>query len=243
MGSHQLCSSKSTAEPEAEKEQQKVPDTTPSPIHLQHPPQHQLWGAEDIVTQSSHAQHVHTMTSPMTPPQSRRAHKHNGKRGRSFRSTTATADRTLSFVDMHDLAYWCQWRLAMRGVCARFEAEAHVEAEAWSRERRDEASISRQAALSEEVRHLESQLGKHTSMNAKLGAALSEKAQALASVEAERIAAVAAVERLQVSRVSFFCTLFDGTRALTCHLEYLYSAAVKLSVMVSGFSVKFKPHT
>lgn len=107
--------------------------------------------------------------------------------------------RLLSIVDTHDIAYWSQWRLAIHGVCARFEAAAQIEADAWSRERLDHVSISRQQALSSEVRHLETQLGKHTSLNAKLEAALCENAEALATAASARIAAAAAVSRLQVS--------------------------------------------
>lgn len=105
-------------------------------------------------------------------------------------------------VDVHDLAYWSQWRLAIHGVCARFEAVGKVEADAWSRERVDHVSISKEQALSSEVRHLEAQLGRHTSMNAKLEAALSENAEALVKAESARVAAAAAVCRLQVSRRS-----------------------------------------
>ncbi|CAM9554076.1 unnamed protein product [Ectocarpus sp. 6 AP-2014] len=109
----------------------------------------------------------------------------------------AKGSKLLNIVDTHDIAYWSQWRLAIHGVCARFEAVAQVEADAWSRERLDHVSISRQQALSSEVRHLETQLGKHTSMNAKLEAALCENADALATAESTRIAAAATVSRLQ----------------------------------------------
>lgn len=50
------------------------------------------------------------------------------------------------------------------------------------------------------MRHLEAQLGKHTSMNAKLRAALFENAEALAKTEAARASAATAVTRLQVGR-------------------------------------------
>lgn len=124
----------------------------------------------------------------------------NGKR--RGRVQSRIGGDALSVVDVHDLAYWSQWRLAIHGVCARFEAAAQVEADAWSRERLDHVdhvSISKQQALSSEVRHLEAQLGRHTSMNAKLEAALSENAEALAKAESARLVAAATVYRLQVS--------------------------------------------
>lgn len=105
----------------------------------------------------------------------------------------------LSIVDVHDLAYWSQWRLAIHGVCARFEAVAQIE-DSWPRERLDHASIAKHQALSSEIRHLEVQLGRHTSINAKLEAALCENADALAKAESARVAAAASVSRLQVSR-------------------------------------------
>lgn len=128
----------------------------------------------------------------------------NGKRSRAAQGHVQSrvhAD-ALSVVDVHDLAYWSQWRLAIHGVCARFEAAAQVEAGAWSRERLDHASvcISKEVALNSEVRHLEAQLGRHTSMNAKLEAALSENAEALVKAESARLSAAAAISRLQVSR-------------------------------------------
>lgn len=124
------------------------------------------------------------------------------KRIRRRQSRLNTDDAlSMSMVDVHDVAYWSQWRLAIHEVCTRFEAAAQVEAETWSRERLDHVSISRQQALSSEVRHLEAQLGKHTSMNAKLEAALFENAEALAKTESARASAATAVTRLQVSRV------------------------------------------
>lgn len=131
----------------------------------------------------------------------------NGKR-RGHRVQSRLGRNALSVLDVHDIAYWSQWRIAIDGVCARFEAVAQVDADAWSRERLDHVSISKQQALSSEVRHLEAQLGRHTSMNAKLEAALSENAEALAKAESARVAAAAAVCRLQVSRR--FCVTGPG---------------------------------
>lgn len=128
----------------------------------------------------------------------------NGKRQRGRVRQSRPRGDALSAVDVHDLAYWGQWRLAIHGVCAQFEAAAQVEADAWSRRERldhvHHASIAKEQALSSEVRHLEAQLGRHTSMNAKLEAALSENAEALVKAESARAAAAAAVCRLQVSR-------------------------------------------
>lgn len=138
----------------------------------------------------------------MAPPESRRAGKHNGKRVRQCATAAVavtTADRVFNVLELHDLAYWCQWRLAILHVSARFEAAAQVESDTWCREQLDQVSISQQAALSSEVRHLESQLGKHMSMNAKLEAALSASAEALGKTESARVAATTAVSRLQVS--------------------------------------------
>lgn len=142
----------------------------------------------------------------MVLPKSRRAGsagKPNGKRVRQCATTAPTAvaaaDRVLSALEVHDLAYWCQWRLAILHVSARFEAATHVESDTWCREQLEQVSISQQAALSSEVRHLESQLGKYTSMNAKLEAALSVNAEALGKTESARVAATATVSRLQVS--------------------------------------------
>lgn len=129
----------------------------------------------------------------------------NGKR--RGREQSRLRGDALSIVHVHDLAYWSQWRLAIHGVCARFEAAAQVEADAWSRERVDHVSISKEQALNSEVRHLEAQLGRHTSMNAKLEAALSENAEALAKAESARVAAAATVCRLQVSRRQCLCSL------------------------------------
>lgn len=120
------------------------------------------------------------------------------KRVRRRQSRLNINDALSSMVDVHDVAYWSQWRLAIHGVCAQFEAAAQVEVDAWSRERVDHVSISRQQALSSEIRHLEAQLGKHTSMNAKLEAASFENANALAKTESARVTAAAAVTRLQV---------------------------------------------
>lgn len=129
------------------------------------------------------------------------------KRMRRRQSRLNTNIDALNMFDVHDVAYWSQWRLAIHGVCARFEAVAQVEADAWSRERLDHVSISRQQALSREVRHLEAQLGKHTSMNAKLESALFENAEVLAKTESARANAAAAVARLQVGRVVGVCYL------------------------------------
>lgn len=118
---------------------------------------------------------------------------------RSFETTAIPAGRPLSLVDMHDLAYWCQWRLAIHTVCARFDVEEQSESNGWAREKLDQVNLSRQAALCEEVRHLQSQLGKHTSINGKLEAVLAENAQALAKMELARVASDAAASRLQVS--------------------------------------------
>lgn len=131
----------------------------------------------------------------------------NGKRRGRLQQSRLRGD-TLSVLDVHDLAYWSQWRLAIHGVCARFEAAAQVEvgADAWfRRERVDHVSISRQQELSSEVRHLEAHLGRHTSMNAKLEAALSENTEALAQAESARKVAEAALSRLQVGQR--FCGL------------------------------------
>ncbi|CAN0293993.1 unnamed protein product [Pylaiella littoralis] len=119
------------------------------------------------------------------------------KRVRRRQSRLNINDALSSMVDVHDVAYWSQWRLAIHGVCAQFEAAAQVEVDAWSRERVDHVSISRQQALSSEIRHLEAQLGKHTSMNAKLEAASFENAEALAKTESARVTAAAVVTRLQ----------------------------------------------
>lgn len=127
------------------------------------------------------------------------------KRVHSLAKCEGATSRALSIADVHDLAYWCQWRLAIHGVCARFDAAAQVDADAWSRERLDKVGIERQAALSSEVHHLESQLGRQTSMNAKLETALSENAEALARVDSARTVAVAAAGRLKVR------TSGDGT--------------------------------
>lgn len=141
----------------------------------------------------------------MAPPESWRtgsAGKHNGKRVRQCAPTAtavAPADRVLNALEIHNLAYWCQWRLAILHVSARFEAAAQVESDIWCREQLEQVSISQQAALSSEVRHLESQLGKYTSMNAKLEAALAVNAEALGKTESARVAATATVSRLQVS--------------------------------------------
>lgn len=135
----------------------------------------------------------------MTPPESQRGGKHNGKRVRRCALIAASSSKVLNVAEVHDLAYWCQWRLAILQVSARFEAAAQGESDTWCREQLDLVSISQQAALSTEVRHLESQLGKHTSMNAKLEAALSASAEALGKTESARVAATAAVSRLQVS--------------------------------------------
>lgn len=109
----------------------------------------------------------------------------------------------ISIVDTHDIAYWSQWRLAIHEVCSRFEEAAQVEVEERSIERPDHDDIARQQACSKglrrEVRHLETQLGKRTSMNAKLEAALCDNAEALTKAESARVAAAAAVSRLQVS--------------------------------------------
>ncbi|CAM9982948.1 unnamed protein product [Ectocarpus sp. 13 AM-2016] len=131
------------------------------------------------------------------PHMAKRDGKNAQRQRHQHQRCCAKGSRLLSIVDTHDIAYWSQWRLAIHGVCARFEAAAQVEADAWSRERLDHVSISRQQALSSEVRHLETQLGKHTSMNAKLEVALCENAEALATAESARIAAAAAVSRLQ----------------------------------------------
>lgn len=120
-----------------------------------------------------------------------------GKRARPFPTTYTHADRAL--VNIHQLAYWGQWRLAIHGVCARFDTKSEVETDGWSRLRRDEISIAKQTALCAEVRHLEAQLGRHTSINAKLEALLSERGEALSGLETERVKAIATVDRLQVS--------------------------------------------
>ena len=149
----------------------------------------------------------------------------NGKRQRGPVQSRVRGD-ALNVVDVHDLAYWGQWRLAIHGVCARFEAAAQVEADAWSRrERLDHASISKEQALSTEVRHLEVQLGRHTSMNAKLEAALSENAEALVKAESARMAAAAAVRRLQVSRR--FCVPADRSMVIVRALAHVHSLGRK----------------
>lgn len=118
----------------------------------------------------------------------------------------------ISIVDTHDIAYWSQWRLAIHEVCARFEEISQEEADKRCTEQLDRDSIARQQAcnqaLSREVRHLETQLGKHTSMNAKLEAALCDNAEALVKAESARAAAAAAVSRLQV-RGHFLFATFD----------------------------------
>lgn len=127
------------------------------------------------------------------------------------------ADVLLS--NFHDLAYWCQWRLAIRGACAEFDAAGEVEAEAWSRERREEIGIAAQAKLCSEVRHLEAQLGRLTSMNAKLDAALLEKGEELLKLQEDSISSSAAIVRLQVGeRVGtvLHCENCVSTRFWTC---------------------------
>ncbi|CAM9157154.1 unnamed protein product [Hapterophycus canaliculatus] len=115
--------------------------------------------------------------------------------------TRAKVGAGISIVDVHDIAYWSQWRVAIHEVCARFEGVAQVETEERSTEGLDYAGIPVQQAccraFRREVRHLETQLGKHTSMNAKLEAALCENAEALKKAESARVAAVASVSRLQ----------------------------------------------
>lgn len=109
------------------------------------------------------------------------------------------SDSATIIADAHEIAYWYQWRIAIHEVCIRFEATARIEAESWSRERLDQIAISTQASLRAEVKHLESQLGKFASLNAKLEAALSEKANDLAKTDTARAAAVTAACNLQVS--------------------------------------------
>lgn len=149
----------------------------------------------------------------MAPPEPGCSLGHNKKRVRPFLDTEssillvpkvssniAVALPSLTDLhDLHDLAYWCQWRLAIHEVCARFNAAAQAEADAWSRERVDHVIIAQHAVLSNEVQHLESQLGKYTSINGKLEAALSENAEALTKAKSARVAAFATASRLQVS--------------------------------------------
>lgn len=123
-----------------------------------------------------------------------------GKRPRPFRPT---ANMDTVIYNVHELAYWCQWRLAISGACAGFDAAGEAETDAWSREWRDEISVASQAKLCSEVRHLEAQLGRLTSVNAKLEAALLEKEEDLIKLEKSSVAARAAVGRLQVSSQAF----------------------------------------
>lgn len=104
----------------------------------------------------------------------------------------------MNLADVHDLAYWGQWRLAVHGVCAQFDAAVHTETDC-AREQEDHANIARHAALSDEIRHLERQLGRHASVNSKLEASFCENRQALVKAESARVAAVASADRLQVS--------------------------------------------
>lgn len=112
---------------------------------------------------------------------------------------TGSSSATI-IADAHEIAYWYQWRIAIHEVCIRFEATTQIQAEGWSRERLDQIAISTQASLRAEVQHLESQLGKFASMNAKLEAALSEKANELAKSEMARAAALTATCKLEVRK-------------------------------------------
>lgn len=144
----------------------------------------------------------------MIPPQRRHG---KGKRVRSFDTTAIPADRCLNLVGMHDIAYWCQWRLAIHTVCARFDVAVQSESNGWVRDRLDQVSLSQQAALCAEVRHLQSQLGKHTSINAKLETALAKNAEALAKTESMRVASDSSASRLQVSgRGTLLWCCFDS---------------------------------
>lgn len=105
-----------------------------------------------------------------------------------------------TIADAHEVAYWYQWRIAIHEVCIRFEANTHIEVEGWSRERLDQIVISTQTSLKAEIQHLESQLGKFASLNAKLEGALSEKVNGLTKSEMARAAAVTATCKLQVRK-------------------------------------------
>lgn len=124
-----------------------------------------------------------------------------GKRPRPFRPAVKV-DTVIH--DVHELAYWCQWRLAISAACSRFDAAGETEAAAWSRERRDEINVANQAKLCSEIRHLEAQLGRLTSVNAKLEAALLKKEDELIKLEKRCVAARAAVGQLQVYIRCFF---------------------------------------
>lgn len=104
----------------------------------------------------------------------------------------------------YQLAYWCQWRLAIHEACARFDDAAETPVDTrLALERIDQVRVADRNALSEEVRHLESQLGKQTSSNIKLEAALSERSEALTKSNAEKESTIIALRELKVG----ICTL------------------------------------
>lgn len=120
-----------------------------------------------------------------------------GKRARTFQTTCTTSDRAL--IDAYQLAYWCQWRLAIHGFCTRIDAMGEENTDLnWVREQRDQLNLAKQTALFAEVRHLESQLGKQASTNAKLEAAISEGSEAMIKFKVERDAAAATIRSLEV---------------------------------------------
>lgn len=124
------------------------------------------------------------------------------KRARPFQATCLPTERAL--VNTHQLAYWCQWRLAIHAFCTGCDPEDDMAVDAhWARERRNEVIVANQAALGAEIRHLECQLGKQTSISAKLEAALSERGEALANVELQRKTANEKLQQLRVSTITF----------------------------------------
>lgn len=127
-------------------------------------------------------------------------HVAQGKRARPLSSSqNNNNDNLLLISNLHQLAYWGQWRLAISAACAGFDSAGEEEADvAWSLQRRHEICVANQAKLCSEIRHLEAQLGRTTSVNAKLEAAQSEKAEALVKLEKELLAVTASVGRLQV---------------------------------------------
>lgn len=125
------------------------------------------------------------------------------KRARAFQTTCTASDRAL--IDAYQLAYWCQWRLAIHGFCTDIDTMGEENSDLhWVREQRDQLNLAKQTALFAEVRHLESQLGKQASTNAKLEVAISEGSEAMIKMEVERDAAALTICRLEVgTRICF----------------------------------------
>lgn len=132
----------------------------------------------------------------------RASQRHNCTKRARPRSKTFGRNRNADVLlsNVHELAYWCQWRLAIRGACAEFDAAGEVEVEAWSRGRREEIGIAAQAKLCSEVRHLEAQLGRLASTNAKLDAALLEKGEELLKLQEDSISFSTEIVRLKVGK-------------------------------------------